>query len=122
MKVWGIGLAHVFEGMDGMAFAVLIYQSIARDIGRKRIDNEHVPKALEHSRSVSEHRRGLNGRKGISKVNALTIRWDAAEPMIIIGKGILDVLELEESRIGKSEILACANDFPIAISNLGLMG
>ena len=79
------------------------------------IHHEHVPKTLAHSRHLLQNIRRLDSGEHIAEKNNLPIRRRGAEARIVIGKGVLDLLEFEETRIREGEVAARAYDLAGAV-------
>lgn len=72
----------------------------------KRIDGLHIHGC----------RKALNGGEHVAEQNDLPVRRHRTEAGIVVGKGVLDLLELEEPRVREGEVAAGTDDLPGTVS------
>ena len=115
-------MAAVRSGFDVYAMyskgwiATLPPPVVAIGVLDEGVRHEHVPKPLTYARHPAQQIGGLDSGQHVAEQDDLAIGRSGTEPGIVIGKGVLDLLELEEPRVREREVAAGTDDLPGTVS------
>lgn len=79
------------------------------------VHHEHVPEPVGHSIDRAKNRDAVNRRPYVGEHHSGTGGRVLSESWLVIGKRVLQIMEIDKSGIREGEVPAGADDTPITI-------